>query len=933
MDANERFGVMKIRRGDRTKYEWSDHFTLGDFWKKGCVKDEVEVDERILKIACGVESYYESRIFITSTFRGQDFNSTVEGASQTSLHTKGLAIDFAFANKYVYKQFRNDIKQKKGAYWPMKSYGAGEFIFYKSFCHVGIQSKYEVIDKMGEPDVKADLYQPPTKSEIEKRIDREIEIKKNRPPVKEYYEYYHQDSSLKTVTQLINTQNSPVQFFTNKEQEFLDYQNVSGISNLDRIWELYNEEQKKNYSSEYKRLCEMAKDNPEMKKDKALYKPKSEAGKEVPINPGTLLYIAKNRANIEVISVSGKDLFMKQQGINTFMWDEFSALINDPGYRPGYTVGHEGGYSVQMLHLQFTVWIYIRAINRIMNITPFVKTVETAHGGEGGNFSFSLNDISDVLNVEKYGEGYYDYIQKIIGGKYSISWFQKYIRYNDIVWVRYEALDLEKREKENIDLFIDKSELPGKVYDMIGLVDNNGESFMSGTNMSAISVGGRDLTKLVQEDGCYFMPFALVDGGREFFLNYDPADSVFKRLFVGGEFMNLFASSLRSIRDSIGFIFNQLTNIGILPKGSDLFSAYKNSLNRSTGFNEDRVSKGYALSTTEHDQTLSLQDANGIWQIVKLLVDNQLDDRRLNNGELTHPEGAILDVIKKVCQQPFVEFFGDTYGDKYVFIARQAPFTKSQIIDYFNNNMIVEIEHTLDLNLNWDDTFYTYYQIQPLDGIYGSDQFIAGTAIPIVYFEEYAQVFGMHKKVVPDCYISAGSIEGEQGKTNIDLFRQALANDMKYLIETNAILPFTRKGTITIVGDKRIKRGSWIYFQPTDEIFYVKSVTQNATASDSGISRITSIEVERGMKRDYVLDNVYMDFKGKRLLVNYFNIVNIDVIVDQLQMRLIDDKIKLSNSATNQQLINKEIFNFFFRARQFSNRSEEANPNNTIIQE
>lgn len=927
--------MIKIKRGDRTPYEWSDYRTLGDFWKKGCVKEVVEIDERLLKIICQIELWYECRVTVTSTYRTHDYNTYTENASNTSLHMKGMAIDFVFLDPLDYLQFRNDIKSKTGIYPSLKAYGAGEYIFKTNYVHIGIQPKDEVHDKVSEPtEAVREANQPPTQTEIRRQIDRAIAEHAKQPPLKEYYEYYHQDSSIKTLANLIANQNSPLAFYTAKEQEFLEYKNVNGVCNLDRIWELYSEEQKRNYSDQYKRLSDLAKTNPELKADKVKFKPTYQAGKEVLINPGTLLYIAKNRANLEVISVNGKDLFMRQQDLNTFMWDEYSALINDPGYRPAYSVGYDGGYSTQILHLQFTVWIYIRAINKIMNVTPFVKTVETAHGGEGGTFSFALNDISDALNVEKFGDGYYSYIQKVIGGEFSISWFQKYIRQNDIVWIRYEAHDLEKREKEPIDLFIDKSELPDKVYDMIGLVDNNGEYYMSGSNITNLTVGGRDLSKLLQEDGCYFMPFAMVDGGKQFFLNYDTADSVFKRLFVGGDFINLFAASLRSIRDSVGFIFNQLTNIGILPKGNDLFSGYKNSLNRSTGVNEDRVSKGYSLVSSGQfglENKLQEEDANGIWQIIKLLVDHQLDDRRLNNGELSHPEGAIIDVIRKVCQQPFVEFFGDTYGDKYVFIARQAPLTKSQIIDYFNNNMVVEIEaeQMLDFSMTWDDTFYTYYQVQPLDGIYGSDQFIAGTAIPIVYFEEYAQVFGMHKKVVPDNYISAGVIEGEQSKTNVDLFRQALANDMKYVIETNAILPFTRKGTITMIGDKRIRRGTWIHFKPTNEIFYVKSVVQNASASDSGISRVSTIEVERGMIRDYVLDNVSMDFKGKRQIVNYFNIVNVDVIVDKLQLRLVDNRVSESNSATNQQLINKDIFNFFYRARQFDKLASIVNPNTT----
>ena len=63
---------------------------------------------------------------------------------------------------------------------------------------------------------------------------------------------------------------------------------------------------------------------------------------------------------------------------------------------------------------------------------------------------------------------------------------------------------------------------------------------------------------------------------------------------------------------------------------------------------------------------------------------------------------------------------------------------------------------------------------------------------------------------------------------NVDLFRQALAEDLKYSVESTCYLPFTRTGTITIKGgDRRIKRGTFIYFTPTNEIFYVDQVQHN----------------------------------------------------------------------------------------------------------
>ena len=602
------------------------------------------------------------------------------------------------------------------------------------------------------------------------------------------------------------------------------------------------------------------------------------------------------------------------------MWDEFKALAADPSYvKTNKILDNSIPYSVNYLHLSFSLWMYVRALDKVINLSPFVKSIDTVVGDQGGTFSVALNDVATLDAPDKWSDTYYSYLYKVQNGKYNLSILHKLIQQNDIVFIRYERLDAEDNfGLDGFDTEIMKSNLPGKVYDMMGLVDLSSETYSSDANVSIVNVSGRDFTKMITEDSSVFFPFALVNGGKDFFLAYDPKHTVFKRMFVGEQFSYQAMKLYRSIRDSVGFIFNQLTNVGVLPKDSDLFAAYKNSYNRATKKYEDRTSKAYEVdgSTPEY---LSEIEQNGVWKVIKAVVDHHLDDRRLGNGELSSPEGTIADLLNRICMSPFVELWGDTMGDQFVFMMRQPPFTKSQIEDYFqdekNKPIVVTADDVIDLSASWDDTYYTWYQLQPLEGLFGTGQFIAGTVMPVVYFEEYANLYGMHKKVVSDSYLSMEVLGGEQEKVNVDLFRQSLANDLKFLIESSSVLPFTRKGTITLIGDRRIKKGMWIEFEPTGEIFYVRQVSNQVSVNGNTLGRTTTLSVERGMIKQYAVGKSDRTINGKN--INYFDVVNMQVILDQLQVKLVDGRVEISKSSSNAQLVDPDLFDFFSKRKQW----------------
>ncbi len=959
---------MRVKR-DGTLPLWnSPPYVIGDFYVYGGDEGEYDLDENLVQVyirlctAVGIP-----KLKINSAYRTEYYNAHLDppGAAN-SKHLYGKALDIGHVDWGQKSPLVAQIK----ALWDDKTsnlhnqfirYGVVELIFHDTFVHIAVGPVGTTVFVSDVRGIKNN------ESGVANKITEDYPTEKSIPYTRNYNEYQHHDSSIKTIKQLMEVDNSIIAKNSITMQDLMEYRGVDNVRNIDRCWKLYSEDQKIRMSDLYNTLAEgyktaVGKDKTDLKDRLDIFLPEFKEWKEWEINVGTVLSIPMNKTNIEVAAVIGKNLFMEQQSLTTFMDSQLRAIINDPTYIPTQRLSIKNkAYTVNYLNVAFSCWVYIRALGQIMNVTPFIKSLETNVAGGGGTFSVTLSEIMSLTELRKYSETYYSYIQKTAGNKFNLSFFEKNIQQNDIVFIRFEKLDIEKNSdaRGGADMFVSFDSLPNQVYDMIGLVDSSYGSYSSEANQSSYTMGGRDLNKMIIEDSAIFFPIAIAGNAAQTFLAYSANDSVFKRLFDDGSYKNAFVAMFRSIQDSIGFIVTQLTHTGVLPEGSKLFSGYQHSYNRYTKKTEDRRSKRlvpvtrYVVPVTSPEATTTEAELqNGVWQIIRFEVDSQLDQRRLNNGELTVPDGPIVDLINRVCMEPLVEFWGDTMGDQFVFIARQPPFTKAQIQDYFNNHTVITVnaDKVSSLNLSWEETYYTWYQIQPMDGLFVQNSFIAGTFMPIVYFEEYAQLYGMHKKVISDAYISASALNGEQSETNLSLYRQAIANDYKYMIESCSVLPFTRKGQVFISGgDRRIKKGMWIILGPTDEIAYVTEVKNTATTIDSNVTRETILTVERCMLRKYVLDGLgAVLINGKP--ANYFSVVDtetIGVALDNQQggqttkpptpytasvvpvaeavghyvkpnTQYVTSPISTSyDNSLNLQILNKDMFNFFSKRKQW----------------
>lgn len=252
---------------------------------------------------------------------------------------------------------------------------------------------------------------------------------------------------------------------------------------------------------------------------------------------------------------------------------------------------------------------------------------------------------------------------------------------------------------------------------------------------------------------------------------------------------------------------------------------------------------------------IETKDAVGIWQIIKLVADQYSLSQNINDATIAFSQGSLLNYVQKVVQKPWLQFFGDTVGDQYYFQCRKEPF------DYIGFKSlplikIIQENEVLSHELNWyDGEIYSWYQIIPKGSFLGEQNLIFAY-VKAVFFEEYAEIWGSKPNIQVSNYVNFNKIDEEN-----KMFNKAI-EDLKYMVESNAYLPFSRQGSIVISGDNSIRRGYKIFYQPTGEYFYVDSVTHNYSTDENGPSYTTTLRVSRGITEH--------DFD------RYFNLINFD---------------------------------------------------------
>lgn len=697
-------------------------------------------------------------------------------------------------------------------------------------------------------------------------------------------------------------------------EDFLNFSGDTSVTNRTKIIATYTPEDKKNWLNS---------DDPIM------------------IKADTKVVTPLNRIIMENQLIYGKNQFLEQKNFRAYFTEYQKILQNSDGYyKAEDLISHTDRVAIdaQIMNLNVRVWIYSKILGELIDVSPLVNECTTSKSFNMGTFSFSLDPIRNLEFDVEYPTAVH---QKgmvntfnLLGNNNELTedYFERNIQYNDLVFIRFERLQLEKDDigyesGQTLKLSslanptIETNQNPAwyRVWDMIGLIDAVSVNTLFGSTDKKISITGRDFMKLLVEDGAYFYPYKYISGGENKSIWMGSQNSsIFKRNILTGKFEEYFFNyRLKGIKEYIGFVINHLSNLGIIP--NNVFGSYG-----------ERLSKlNKVPNIDEVDRVL-----NGVWSIIKLFVDSELDDR-VFSGDLGDPDGTLLEFFNRACQYPFVEVFGDTWIDTFNFIIRQPPFTGSVIKDIINdeaNYITIENKDLLGLDLQYDNTYYSWYQVTPSDVIVGEIGKLATSFIPVIFFPQIAEVFGNKRLQISDAYIYVGSLKGKEHLGDINSMTYATLSDLLFLIESHVYLPFTRKGSIRINGDRRIKVGTFIKLEATDELFYVTQVGNNLRINDS-LDRTTVITVERGMKWDLIKGQETGETQSsisdsgdkfeKQVRYSYFDIVNIEEIKQSIIANWKQgNKNNFASRVKSDFGINTKVFDYFLNRRYLEENNE-----------
>ena len=266
--------------------------------------------------------------------------------------------------------------------------------------------------------------------------------------------------------------------------------------------------------------------------------------------------------------------------------------------------------------------------------------------------------------------------------------------------------------------------------------------------------------------------------------------------------------------------------------------------------------------------------APGIWQIVKLLIDSSVKGKQIADSSIAVQMGSLVNFFRKVCQEPLVEFMGDTFGNNYYFITRKPPFDKESILRMYENSCYdIGSDELVSTSLDWNNQeIYSWYRYMPYADVLGISE--SNYFCPAIFFPDIAAIWGSRPLCVQSNYynyLDSGiyNIDQKDQKENSLRIIKNMVKDFRYIIESNVYNAFTRRGSITIRGNRKIKRGTLIQM-PNSEIFHVDAVSQSYSVSTNGVDRSTVLQVSKGILPRYI--NEVENLNGVRC--SYFNIVD-----------------------------------------------------------
>ena len=362
--------------------------------------------------------------------------------------------------------------------------------------------------------------------------------------------------------------------------------------------------------------------------------------------------------------------------------------------------------------------------------------------------------------------------------------------------------------------------------------------------------------------------------------------------------------------------------------------------------------------------------ASGIWQIVKMVMDSDVANFLNYDPTVASIQGGLSNFVNHICQRPFVEFAGDTFGDMYYFTIRRPPFDREHMLaalaelnllgnnkkyielqEQYNalseseqdspeahmiwnqlremkNKYVINSKDVINSTIDWNNgEIYSWYQLYVMYEIGAQDDLKYIT--PAILFPEYAALYGSRSLSVQSPYLSfinAGTQDDlkKTGRSDsADNRIRSSIKELKYIIESNAYNPFTRSGSVTIVGNRKIKRGTFVSLnlEGVEEIFYVEGVSQDYSVNNGSVSRTTTLQLSHGMVKSYIIGvgdganqgAIVSDWKGQRVgthkLISYFDIIDFGDTKKDLNFDNWKDGVSTWK-------VNRDVFNFFLKRLQ-----------------
>lgn len=697
---------------------------------------------------------------------------------------------------------------------------------------------------------------------------------------------------------------------------------------------------------------------------------------EVLIKAGTSLFLWNaylNRTLIKDESRKLKERLFKPAQLKPFLAARLRELLQDPRYISVFKSTDQLS-QLTVENTEVTVYVWSRALagNSVvggwLNLSGEVQSVETRTGAVG-TFSLVLPAIDGTYVAGSWRttatkESYQGAaIQPDVLSTQSIvqpdqqtgllqrapSYFAAVLQKNDLIYIRFERLASDVQA----GFTPDAGDVVGRTWDMIGLIDQVTEA--TTPTQGVVTVTGRDLMKVLVDDGSVFFPEQFA---QNLFTDENSLLTFRNRYYLDEQSVAGASYSFKTIETILKFTFNKFSSMGYVP--SSVFDVYgEQSIRQKYRLQDSELSRpSDNVILDELNTRLLRQQREGVWRICDLIVDPGAN-RVLADNSICQDSGSIINSIRKFCQEPFVEFQGDTYGDRYVFTVRKQPFDAQGVRGMVYGSVITDrigdgVNHTtatvgtdraleakiarnatarlaatgtrpaalsdlvIDIagkdvlgepQFTYHQEAYSWYRLIPR-GLGVLNELASFLFAPIVPFDEYAKVWGnqtlmMEYNYSPAEYLSDAADQDRQG-----YIESQTIYDLQFLVQSNAYLPFTRQGPITLTGDRTFKKGMYVYYEPTKEVFYVDGVRQFRSKGNSAQEnvRLTTLYLTRGMREPFI-KGVNVLFPGGPKRVSYFDIIPTPITNDA----------SISNQAfLKNWRVDLNVFNFFLQRRQWA---------------